>query len=130
MRIQERKENLHYFNAYDDDNTHIGGVAVEHSDFMHYAYKEHCNTDELKCAKIIYVHVFKQFRCKGCATALLNKVLDYYKDWDVFLNIIPLDPKQDGFNTVKGLTKFYEKFGFKRCENPGNLPAMVRPAIV
>lgn len=128
MRISHFKQRYHYFNAIDDDERQVGGVAVEHDEYMHHAYKEHCKAGELKCAKIIYVTVDKSHRCQGIASALLKKTLDYYKDWDVFLNVVPLDTKQERHNSVQSLTKFYEKFGFKRCETPGNLPAMVRPA--
>ena len=130
MTIEDFKEKYHYFNAISDDGLNIGGASVEHNDFMHNAYKEHCNADSTKCVKIIYVTVSKSYRCQGVATAILNKVLDYYKDYDVFLNVCPLDREQEKLNSVSSLTKFYEKFGFKRCENPGNTPAMVRPAEI
>ena len=115
----------HYFTAYDGIKA-VGGSTVEVSENMHYAFNEYCKADKDKCAKIVYVQTKASRRGEGVATTILNKVIEMYKDCDIFLQVIPLDKT----NTVATLTSFYEKFGFKRCETAGILPTMVRPAEI
>lgn len=121
---------FHYYDVVNDKDTRIGGAAIEHNDFMHFIYADHCNTDKARCAKIVFIQTNRSERCKGVATTLLNKIIEDYGDWDLFLNVKPLDTSQERFTTVQELTRFYEKFGFKRCEGAGSMPAMVRPAKI
>lgn len=121
---------FHYYDAVGDNGIRIGGAAIEHNDFMHCAYADRCNADKSRCAKIVFVQTNKSERCKGVATALLSKITADYKDWDLFLNVSPLDRDQERFTTIQELTRFYEKFGFKRCESAGSVPAMIRPAKI
>ena len=115
---------FHYFYAFGEDNNDIGSIGVEKDNIMHYQFKELCNETADRCAKIVYVKVNKSYRRQGVATEMLKKVIETYKDWDLFLQVSPLDMD----NTVYTLTKFYEKFGFKRCESFGSVPTMIKPA--
>jgi GNAT superfamily N-acetyltransferase len=115
----------HYFTVYDGTKA-VGGSAIEISDIMHYTFKSYCNANEDKCAKIVYVQTNKSRRGEGIATTIFNTIINEYKDWDLFLQVMPLDET----NTVATLTSFYEKFGFKRCETAGILPTMVKPAEI
>ena len=116
--------NFQYFNVRNDKDEYIGWVGIEISDMPHYTFKEYCNEQPDRCAKIVYVKTNKSYRNQGVATEVLNKVVKEYEDWDLFLQVIPLDSN----NTVQTLTKFYEKFGFKRCESGGSIPTMIKPA--
>jgi GNAT superfamily N-acetyltransferase len=117
---------FHYFYAFNQNGEEIGCAGVEKDNTMHYSFKELCNETPDRCAKIIYVKVVKSHRRQGAATAILSQVTETYKDWDLFLNVSPLDMD----NTVQTLTKFYEKFGFKRCESFGSVPTMIKPATL
>ena len=131
MRVYDHtSHSYHYYDAANESGRRIGGAAVEHNDFMHYAYVEHCKTDKDHCAKIVFVQTNKSERLKGVATSLLNKITADYEGWDLFLNVRPLDTDQERFTTVQELTRFYEKFGFKRCEGAGSMPAMIKPAKI
>lgn len=124
-KVEELKGNyFHYLDIRNDNGEYIGWTGIEKDDKPHYTFKEFCNEKPEKCAKIIYVKTSKSYRNQGVATYLLNKIIKEYEDWDLFLQVIPLDTN----NTVATLTKFYEKFGFKRCESGGSTPTMVKPA--
>ena len=119
MRVYDHtSHSYHYYDAANESGRRIGGAAVEHNDFMHCAYVEHCKTDKDHCAKIVFVQTNKSERLKGVATSLLNKITADYEDWDLFLNVRPLDTDQERFvegaidstrssasNDVKGLAQ-------------------------
>ena len=130
MTIVDNKSRYHYFNAFDEEGEIIGGAAVDVTDTMHYRYKSLCKADNTKCGEIVYVKVDKAHRGQGIAKSLLERIIHDYKNYDLFLFVCPQDKKQEKLNSVETLTKYYEKFGFKRCENPGNVPTMIKQAEI
>lgn len=130
MKIVDSKSRYHYFNAFDDSEGIIGSTAVEITDTMHYRYNYLCKTDKTKCGEIVYLKVDKRYREQGIGKSLLERVIKEYKDYDLFLIVCPQDKTQKKLNSVETLTKYYEKFGFKRCENPGNVPTMIKQAEI
>ena len=119
-----KTKRFHYFSVFDGNGERIGWSDVEITNMPHYTFKEHCKTTEDKCAEIVLVRTAKSHRKNGIATTILNKIVEIYKNYDLFLIVSPLDMD----NTIASLTSFYEKFGFKRCESGGSTPTMVRPA--
>ena len=118
--------NYHYFKVFKDDDRQIGWACLEIGDRDHYTFKDFCNEKPERCAHITIIKTEKSERNKGVATAILDKIVKRYEDWDLFLQVIPLDST----NTVQSLTSFYRKFGFERCEFGGLVPTMVKPAKI
>ena len=78
-----------------------------------------------KFAKIVFVHTAEKYTRQGVATALLNKVIEVLKDYNLFLNVIP--KKRNNIDKDKNqLIAFYSKFGFERYEDDILLITMVR----
>lgn len=121
-----KSKHFHYFYAFNKKDEKIGWASIEITDSLHYTFKQYCNEMPDKCAKIVYIKTYKTYRNQGVATTILNEIIKKYEDWDLFLQVIPLDTN----NTVQTLTKFYEKFGFERCETPGSTPTMIKPAKI
>ena len=112
-----KSERYCYFNAYIGSSTdRIGKLAVEYMGD--------------KKGKIIYVITNPSHIGKGVATALMNKAIEEFKDYELSLNVIPMPRKCESINhrTVRGLTNFYEKFGFERISEPC-VPTMIRKVI-
>ena len=72
-------------------------------------FKDYMGSDTLR--ELVRVQVDSEYRGKGVATALLNKVIEIYGIDDLLLTVVPLT--NDGLNKEQ-LTKFYSKFGFER----------------
>ena len=99
-----------YINAISDENrTRIGKVCIDLDSEDSNRYK---NPDN-KAAKIILVQTNKSVCCQGIATSLLNRTIEEFKGYNIYLNVIPL--RSD--NTKDDLIKFYSKFGFKKYNN-------------
>lgn len=120
--------NWTYINAYDSNNERIGKLAVEITD-DHNRYAKWCNGD--KIAKIIYVVTNISACGNGIATAMLNKAIEIFPDYNLYLNVVPMPRDGESVNhrTVKGLMKFYEKFGFIRCTDDICVTTMIRKKV-
>lgn len=106
-----KSEQYCYINAYVDGNSErIGKLGIE--------YKGD------KKAKIIYVFTSPRYTNKGVATAMLNKAIEEFSDYELTLNIVPM-PREGERITVRDLNDFYEKFGFRRTDDIC-LPTMIR----
>lgn len=66
-------------------------------------------------AKIVIVETSPRHAGKGIATTLLNKMLEILKDWNLYLNVIPLKRTENDMDRNR-LIAFYSKFGFERHE--------------
>ena len=100
-----------YINAYVDGNSgRIGKLGVKYVGS--------------KKAKVIYIFTRPRYTNKGVATAMLNKAIEEFSDYELTLNIVPM-PREGEKITVKGLANFYEKFGFLRTDDIC-LPTMIR----
>ena len=109
-----KTEKYCYFNAYLGSNQdRVGKLAIEYMGD--------------KKGKIIYVITTPSHIGQGIATALLNRAIGEFKDYELYLNVIPMPRKGESINhrSVKGLSKFYEKFGFEKTSDPC-VPTMIR----
>lgn len=106
-----------YINAISDTNERIGKVCIDLDSEDSNRYKNHNN----KAAKIILIQTNKSVCGQGIATNLLNKTIKEFKDYVLYLNVIPL--RND--KTKDDLIKFYNKFGFKK-DNDVCITTMIR----
>ena len=99
-----------YINAISDDkHTRIGKVCIDLNSEDSNRYKNHNN----KAAKIILVQTNQSVCSQGIATTLLNKTIEEFKGYNLYLSVIPLRSDK----TKDDLIKFYSKFGFKKYNN-------------
>lgn len=98
-----------YINAISNTNERIGKVCIDLDSEDSNRYKNFNN----KAAKIILVQTNQSVCGQGIATALLNKTIEEFKGYNLYLNVIPL--RND--KTKNDLIKFYSKFGFKKFNN-------------
>lgn len=99
-----------YINAISNDkNIRIGKVCIDLDSEDSSRYKIYT----CKVAKIILVQTNQSVCGQGIATALLNKTIEEFNDYILYLNVIPLRSN----NTKEDLIKFYNKFGFKKFNN-------------
>ena len=76
-------------------------------------------------AKIVIVETSSAYRGTGIATAMLNKAIEVLKDYNLYLNVIPM--KRDVEDKDKDqLVNFYSKFGFKKYDADICTATMVR----
>ena len=78
-----------------------------------------------KWAKIVLVETAVGYCGKGVATALLNKVLEELKEYNLYLNVVPLERNKTDKDKFQ-LIAFYSKFGFKKYERDICVSTMVR----
>lgn len=76
-------------------------------------------------AKIVLVETSSAYRGMGIATAMLNKAIEVLKDYNLYLNVIPMK-RDDGDKDKDQLINFYSKFGFKKYEDDICTTTMVR----
>lgn len=108
-----------YINAISDDTRiRVGNVSIDLNSEDSSRYQNYNN----KVAKIILVQTNQSVCHQGIATALLNKTIEEFKDYVLYLSVIPL--RSD--NTKDDLIKFYSKFGFKRYNNDICITTMIR----
>lgn len=105
-------DKYYYINAYINDER-VGKLGIEYKDE--------------NLVKIIYVITNKGYTGRGIATTLLNKAIEQFKGYTLYLNVVPMPREGENLNyrTVKGLTEFYKKFGFVRNSDPC-LPTMIK----
>jgi ribosomal protein S18 acetylase RimI-like enzyme len=69
-----------------------------------------------KFAKIVLVHTSEKYTRQGVASALLNKVIEVLKDYNLYLYVIP-SQRNSSDKDKKQLVSFYSKFGFERTDD-------------
>ena len=69
-----------------------------------------------KFAKIVLVHTSEKYTRRGVASALLNKVIEVLKDYNLYLYVIP-SQRNSSDKDKKQLVSFYSKFGFERTDD-------------
>lgn len=117
-----------YINAMCETDGRIGKLGIEFTD-DYPKYQKHCIGK--KTAKIIYVITSLSHCGNGIATELLDTAIDFFGDeYNLYLNVIPMPRQGESLNhrDVKGLTKFYSKFGFEICESDVCTRTMIRKA--
>ena len=113
--------NYVYINAV-INGERIGKVCIDlDSDDMVRYMKLHKG----RFAKVIIVETSAKYCRQGIATALLNKTIEVMKDYNLYLNVIPLKRNEDDMDRNQ-LIAFYSKFGFKRYEDDICVVTMVR----
>lgn len=126
----KRTPKFFYINAMSESDGRIGKLGIEFID-SYSRYSEYCRGE--KTAKIIYVITNLSHCGKGVATELLNTAIDFFGDeYNLYLNVIPIARQGESLNhtNVKGLTKFYEKFGFEVCKDDVCVRTMIRKANI
>ena len=120
-----KKNKYHYFNAINDKGEIICKIGVDVSGDDYYRFAGICNGK--KIGKIIYVISNLSICGNGVATTLLNKVIETLKDYNLYLNVIPMPREGEAINhrTVHGLREFYKKFGFETIVGT-SIPTMFR----
>ena len=76
-------------------------------------------------AKIVIVETSSAYRGTGIATAMLNKAIEVLKDYNLYLNVIPMK-RDDGDKDKDQLINFYSKFGFKKYDADICTTTMIR----
>ena len=79
-------------------------------------------------AKIILVSTNQSACGNGVATALLNKAIEVFNNYTLYLNVVPLprDNENPKYTSKTGLMNFYSKFGFKRYKKDICITTMIR----
>ncbi len=98
-------DKYYYINAY-IDGIRVGKLGIEY-----------CGSKKIH---INYVITSESHTGKGIATMLLNKAIETFKTYEISLTVVPMPRKGENlkYRTIKGLTEFYGKFGFKRTDDP------------
>lgn len=98
-----------YINAISDDmHERIGKVCVDFNSEDSERYKKYGK----KVAKIILVNTSPSYCRQGIATALLNKTIEEFNDYCLYLNVIPLRSDKNR----QELIDYYSKFEFKKSD--------------
>ena len=102
------------------------GTLTASYDVEYNRYKHLCNGD--KMLKIVRLETSPNHVGEGIASSLMNKFIDTYKDYNMYLLVSPQARENDTLRSVTDLKKFYEKFGFRKT---GELvPTMIRKATL
>ena len=111
-----RVGDVYHINAYDGEEM-VGRLAV--------------NDKGDNKAYITYVITEIKHTGKGIATMLLNRAIEIFKGCEIKLLVRPMPRTGEKieYRYVKGLEKFYEKFGFERTDDP-LMPTMIRKATL
>ena len=111
----------YYFNAV-LNGERIGKVCVDlDSDDANRYVKAYGG----KFAKIILVQTSSKYCRRGVATALLNEVVETLKDYNLYLNVVPI--KRDSTDKDRSeLVAFYSKFGFRKYDDDICTTTMVK----
>lgn len=105
------------------DNTkeHIGKICIDLDSEDSNRYKSIKN----KTAKIILIWTNESVCRQGIATALMNKTIELFKDYLLYLNVIPIRSSVKD-KDKNGLIEFYSKFGFKKYNKDICVTTMIR----
>jgi len=100
-----KKGNYYYINAYSGD-TRVGKLGIEYRGSQNI----HIN----------YVITSVSYTGKGIATMMINKAIELFKGYDISLYVVPMPRSEEKikYKTIKGLSEFYNKFGFVRTDDP------------
>lgn len=110
-----------YVNAV-QDGERIGKVCVDLDSDDSVRYSREFGG---KFAKLILISTSPSHCGQGIATALMNKTIQELKDYNLYLNVIPLK-RSDTDKDKNQLIRFYSKFGFKLYELDICTTTMVR----
>ena len=115
-----------YIDAINQDGVRIGKLGIDKYNVEYPRYAHLCNGNKL--VKIVYVITDITHTGNGVATALLNAALEEFNGYNIYLNVVPMPRQGESIKHrfTKGLTEFYEKFGFVRCEEPGSTATMIK----
>ena len=114
-----RTERFCYINAISkSSNIRIGKICIDLESEDANRYK----TLNKPIAKIILVSTNSSECGKGIATTLLNKTIEIFHNYVLYLNVVPLRNDKD----KNGLIEFYSKFGFKRYDKDICVTTMIR----
>ncbi len=107
-----------YINAINSNNERIGKVCIDLDSEDTNRYK----VNNKQTAKIILIWTSESYCGQGVATALINKIIELFNDYILYLNVVPLRNDKD----KNGLIKFYSKFGFKKYDKDICVTTMIR----
>ena len=130
FEIKESKGNgYHYFLAYNENDEIIGKLTINVKNAEYGRFSELCVGT--KIAKIVLVWTALSYCGNGVATSLLNRALERFSKWNLYLNICPLWRIGENikYRYVAGLRDFYSKFGFEKV-NDVCTPTMFRKAKI
>ena len=106
-------QNFCYINAIDTvTKERIGKLCIEFNSDDSVRYKDICVGNNI--GKIIYVITNISACGHGVATSMLNKAIELFNDYNLYLNVVPMPRQSENkkFRNKKGLMRFYKKFGF------------------
>jgi hypothetical protein len=87
--IKETKGNgYYYFLAYNEENEIIGKLSIDTKNAEYGRFSELCVGT--KIAKVVLVWTALSCCGKGAATSLLNRALEAFSEWNLYLNVCPL----------------------------------------
>ena len=112
-----------YINAISDNNERIGKVCIDLESEDSNRYKNICIGNNI--AKIILVQTNESICGNGIATALLNKVIETFNNYNLYLNVVPLI-RSNKDKSKNELINFYSKFGFIRYNKDICVTTMIR----
>ena len=105
----------------DKTNNHIGKACIDLDSEDANRYK----TLNKRAVKVILVWTAESSCNQGIGTALMNKIIELFNDYIIYLNVIPI--RNTKFDKDKnGLIEFYSKFGFKRYNKDICITTMIR----
>ena len=114
-----RTQRFCYINAISkSSNVRIGKVCIDLQSEDSTRYK----VLNKPIAKIILVSTNSSECGKGIATALLNKTIEIFHNYVLYLNVVPLRNDKN----KNELIEFYSKFGFKRYDKDICVTTMIR----
>lgn len=114
-----RTKRFCYINAISkNSNIRIGKICIDLESEDSARYK----VLNKPIAKIILVSTNSSECGKGIATALLNKTIEIFNNYVLYLNVVPLRNDKD----KNGLIEFYSKFGFKKYDKDICITTMIR----
>lgn len=120
-----RTQRFCYINAISkSSNIRIGKVCIDLESEDSTRYK----LSNKPIAKIILVSTNQSACGNGVATALLNKAIEVFNNYTLYLNVVPLprDNENPKYTSKNGLMNFYSKFGFKKYNKDICITTMIR----
>ena len=106
-------QNFCYINAIDTvTKERIGKLCIKFNSDDFARYKDICVGNNI--GKIIYVITNISACGNGVATSMLNKAIELFNDYNLYLNVVPMPRQSENkkFKNKNGLMRFYKKFGF------------------
>jgi ribosomal protein S18 acetylase RimI-like enzyme len=105
-------------------NRRVGAVVLCNNVSFN-RFRHLCNGNKLLEVRCVATNL--ECRRRGIASALLNKVIEEYKDYNLFLLCSPSHECDEKYKNISNLKKFYRKFGF--ISTGELLPTMIRKCI-